>query len=63
MGQESFCMKEESPSMFLNIKSISFYIGIKFKYYYKLAVLVIALYGHSCLCFITCEAEPRMADP
>ena len=30
---------------------------------YKLAVLVIALYDHSCLCLMTCEAEPIMADP
>ena len=29
---------------------------------YELAVLVIALYRHSCLCFMTCEAEPIMAD-
>ena len=28
-----------------------------------MAVLIIALYGHSCLCFMTCETEPIMADP
>ena len=26
-------------------------------------MLVIELHGHSCLCFMTCEAEPIMADP
>ena len=33
------------------------------KSFYYLAVLVIALYGHSCLCFMTFEADPIMADP
>ena len=26
-------------------------------------LIVIALYEHSCLCFMTCEAEPIMTDP
>ena len=30
---------------------------------YYLAVLVIASYGHSCLRFTTCEAEPIMGNP
>ena len=34
-----------------------------FNQIYFLAVLVIALYGHAGLCYMTCEAQPIMAHP
>ena len=62
-GTEIILYERRKSLHVFNIELKSFYIGIKYKYYYKFAVHVITLYGHSCLCFMTCEAEPIMADP
>ena len=52
-------MTNKSTDISTSVKELTAPIIIGF---YLLAVLVITPYGHSCLCFMTCEAEPIMAD-